>query len=222
MPAAGTSSEKLLTHHREKHFTSGEIVRDVIIGVSDGLTVPFALAAGLSGASAPSSLILTAGLAEVAAGAISMGLGGYLAAKSESDHYMREYTREQEEIVSVPETEEAEVRQILSEYGLQPHEYGPVVTALRKNPQAWLDFMMKFELGLEKPEANRALQSAMTIAASYIAGGLVPLLPYMSSPSPGRQCSCLSPSLSCRSSSLATSKAASPETARCQAPFRQL
>ncbi|KAK8928848.1 Vacuolar iron transporter 1.1 [Platanthera zijinensis] len=179
MPAGGTSSEKLLTHHREKHFTSREIVRDVIIGVSDGLTVPFALAAGLSGASAPSSLILTAGLAEVAAGAISMGLGGYLAAKSESDHYMREYAREQEEIVSVPETEEAEVRQILSEYGLQPHEYGPVVTALRKNPQAWLDFMMKFELGLEKPEANRALQSSMTIAASYISGGLVPLLPYM-------------------------------------------
>ncbi|KAL0925714.1 hypothetical protein M5K25_004081 [Dendrobium thyrsiflorum] len=174
-----TLSEKFLAHHKEKHFTAGEIVRDVIIGVSDGLTVPFALAAGLSGAAAPSSLILTAGLAEVAAGAISMGLGGYLAAKSEADHYWREYKREQEEIVSVPDTEAAEVCEILAEYGLQPHEYAPLVTALRKNPQAWLDFMMKFELGLEKPEPKRAVESAMTIAFSYIAGGLVPLLPYM-------------------------------------------
>ncbi|KAH0468409.1 hypothetical protein IEQ34_003442 [Dendrobium chrysotoxum] len=201
-------SEKFLAHHKEKHFTAGEIVRDVIIGVSDGLTVPFALAAGLSGAAAPSSLILTAGLAEVAAGAISMGLGGYLAAKSEADHYCREYKREQEEIVSVPDTgacavvtlilrrlshrhfpsdvsyvcfmaEAAEVCEILAEYGLQPHEYAPLVAALRRNPQAWLDFMMKFELGLEKPEPKRAMESAMTIAFSYVAGGLVPLLPYM-------------------------------------------
>ncbi|KAE8808822.1 vacuolar iron transporter 1.1 [Hordeum vulgare] len=165
--------------HRERHFTAGEVVRDVIMGVSDGLTVPFALAAGLSGASAPSSLVLTAGLAEVAAGAISMGLGGYLAAQSEADHYKREMKREQEEIIAVPDTEAAEIGDIMAEYGLEPHEYGPVVEGLRRNPQAWLEFMMRFELGLEKPDPRRALQSALTIALSYIIGGLVPLLPYM-------------------------------------------
>ncbi|KAK4493071.1 hypothetical protein RD792_018098 [Penstemon davidsonii] len=169
----------LLNQHREKHFTAGEIVRDIIIGVSDGLTVPFALAAGLSGANASSAIILTAGIAEVVAGAISMGLGGYLAAKSEADHYVRELKREQEEIIDVPDTEAAEVAEILSEYGIQPHEYTPVVNALRKNPQAWLDFMMKFELGLEKPDPRRALHSALTIAIAYIVGGLVPLAPYM-------------------------------------------
>nr|XP_007160446.1 hypothetical protein PHAVU_002G322900g [Phaseolus vulgaris]ESW32440.1 hypothetical protein PHAVU_002G322900g [Phaseolus vulgaris] len=169
----------LLNHHTEKHFTAGEIVRDIIIGVSDGLTVPFALAAGLSGANVTSSIVLTAGIAEVAAGAISMGLGGYLAAKSEADNYSRELKREQEEIIAVPETEAAEVAEILAEYGIQPHEYAPVVNALRKNPQAWLDFMMKFELGLEKPDPRRALHSAMTIAIAYILGGVVPLLPYV-------------------------------------------
>lgn len=169
----------LLNDHEEKHFMSSEIVRDIIIGVSDGLTVPFALAAGLSGADVSSSIILIAGIAEVAAGAISMGLGGYLAAKSEADHYMRELKREQDEIVAVPDIEAAEVADILAQYGVQPHEYGPVVNALRRNPQAWVDFMMKFELGLEKPDPMRALQSAMTIAISYIMGGLVPLLPYM-------------------------------------------
>ncbi|CAK9137461.1 unnamed protein product [Ilex paraguariensis] len=175
-----TESEKsLLTKHTERHFTAGEIVRDIIIGVSDGLTVPFALAAGLSGANASSSIILTAGIAEVAAGAISMGLGGYLAAKSEADHYMRELKREQEEIIAVPDTEAAEVAEILAQYGIEPHEYRPVVNALRKNPQAWLDFMMKFELGLEKPDPKRALQSALTIAIAYVIGGLVPLIPYM-------------------------------------------
>ncbi|KAI5678112.1 hypothetical protein M9H77_09062 [Catharanthus roseus] len=176
---AQEQEKMLLDEHKEKHFTAGEIVRDIIIGVSDGLTVPFALAAGLSGANASSSIILTAGFAEVAAGAISMGLGGYLAAKSEADHYMRELKREQEEIISVPDTEAAEVAEILSEYGIEPHEYRPVVNALRKNPQAWLDFMMKFELGLEKPDPKRALQSAFTIAIAYIIGGLVPLIPYM-------------------------------------------
>ncbi|CAJ1936745.1 unnamed protein product [Sphenostylis stenocarpa] len=169
----------LLNLHTEKHFTAGEIVRDVIIGVSDGLTVPFALAAGLSGANATSSIVLTAGIAEVVAGAISMGLGGYLAAKSETDHYARELKREQEEIIAVPETEAAEVAEILAQYGVEAHEYAPVVNALRKNPQAWVDFMMKFELGLEKPDPRRALHSAMTIAIAYIMGGAVPLVPYM-------------------------------------------
>ncbi|RZC47766.1 hypothetical protein C5167_040714 [Papaver somniferum] len=176
---AETAKEKLLDNHIEKHFTAGAIVRDVIIGVSDGLTVPFALAAGLSGANVGSSIIVTAGLAEVAAGAISMGLGGYLAAKSEEDHYHRELKREQEEIINVPDTEAAEIEEILAEYDLQPHEYAPLVNALRKKPQAWLDFMMKFELGLEKPDPTRALESAFTIAFAYILGGLVPLLPYM-------------------------------------------
>ncbi|PIA63813.1 hypothetical protein AQUCO_00201267v1 [Aquilegia coerulea] len=173
------SMQKLLKQHKEKHFMAGDVVRDVILGVSDGLTVPFALAAGLSGANASSSIILTAGLAEVVAGAISMGLGGYLAAKSEADHYNMELKREQEEIITVPDTEAAEVGEILAEYGLEPHEYAPVVDALRKKPQAWLDFMMKFELGLEKPEPRRALESAFTIAIAYVMGGLVPLLPYM-------------------------------------------
>ncbi|CAL5354694.1 unnamed protein product [Camellia sinensis] len=173
------SEKLLLKQHAEKHFTAGEIVRDIIIGVSDGLTVPFALAAGLSGANASSSIILTAGIAEVAAGAISMGLGGYLAAKSEADHYVRELRREQEEIVTVPDTEAAEVAEILAEYGIEEHEYRPVVNALKKNPQAWLDFMMKFELGLEKPDPRRAVHSALTIAIAYIVGGIVPLIPYM-------------------------------------------
>ncbi|PON67388.1 Ccc1 family [Trema orientale] len=177
---ADLEKQMLLLHdHQEKHFMSSEIVRDIIIGVSDGLTVPFALAAGLSGAEVTSSIILIAGIAEVAAGAISMGLGGYLAAKSEADHYVRELKREQDEIIAVPDTEAAEVAEILAQYGVQPHEYGPVVNALRRNPQAWVDFMMKFELGLEKPDPMRALQSALTIAISYIMGGLVPLLPYM-------------------------------------------
>ncbi|XP_028752551.1 vacuolar iron transporter 1-like [Neltuma alba] len=171
--------QRLLKHHTEKHFTAGEVVRDIIIGVSDGLTVPFALAAGLSGANASSSIVLTAGIAEVAAGAISMGLGGYLAAKSEADHYARELRREQEEIVTVPDIEAAEVAEILAQYGIESHEYAPVVNALRKRPQAWLDFMMKFELGLEKPDPRRALHSAVTIAVAYVLGGLVPLVPYM-------------------------------------------
>ncbi|KAE9613878.1 hypothetical protein Lal_00016188 [Lupinus albus] len=175
--------QSLLHKHTEKHFTAGDVVRDIIIGVSDGLTVPFALAAGLSGANATSAIVLTAGIAEVAAGAISMGLGGYLAAKSESDHYDRELRREQDEIVAVPDTEAAEVADILAEYGIEEHEYGPVVSALRKKPQAWLDFMMKFELGLEKPDPRRALYSASTIAIAYILGGVVPLLPYAFIPS---------------------------------------
>ncbi|KAB1993425.1 hypothetical protein ES319_D13G029900v1 [Gossypium barbadense] len=138
--------QTLLNHHKEKHFTAGEVVRDIIIGVSDGLTVPFALAAGLSGANASSSIVITAGIAEVAAGAISMGLGGYLAAKSEADHYTRELKREEEEIINVPDVEAAEVAEILAEYGVEPHEYAPVVNALRKRPQAWLDFMMNLRV----------------------------------------------------------------------------
>ncbi|KAH7441950.1 hypothetical protein KP509_03G063500 [Ceratopteris richardii] len=165
--------------HKERHFTAGETVRDIIIGMSDGLTVPFALAAGLSGANATSSLIVTAGLAEIAAGSIAMGLGGYLAAKGEADHYNRERQREEDEILTVPDIEAHEVGEILSKFGLRPHEYNPVVEALRDRPEDWLEFMMRFELGLEKPNPKRALQSAITIAASYVIGGVIPLTPYM-------------------------------------------
>ncbi|KAI4373227.1 hypothetical protein MLD38_011377 [Melastoma candidum] len=179
LPVAPEKQTLLFPDHQEKHFTSSEVVRDIINGVSDGLTVPFALAAGLSGVDVSSSIILIAGLAEVVAGAISMGLGGYLAAKSEADHYTRELKREQEEIISVPDIEAAEIEDILARYGVEPHEYEPVVNALRRNPEAWVDFMMKFELGLEKPDPMRALLSAGTIATSYVIGGAVPLAPYM-------------------------------------------
>ncbi|CAN0877099.1 Vacuolar iron transporter 2 [Linum grandiflorum] len=180
------SQKLLLEDHKEKHFLSRELVRDIIIGLSDGLTVPFALAAGLSGVEATSQLILVAGVAEVAAGAISMGLGGYLAAQSEADHYMRELKREEQEIILVPDIEAAECGEILAQYGVAPDEAEPVLNALRRNPHHWLSFMMKFELGLEKPESTRAIQSAATIAASYVVGGIFPLLPYMVISSSGK------------------------------------
>ncbi len=167
------------TPHVEKHFTAGETVRDVVIGMSDGLTVPFALAAGLSGAVASSHVVVTAGLAEVTAGAIAMGLGGYLAARGDAEHYAAELAREQREIDDVPEIEAAEVSEILESYGLKPEESVAVVDGLRRRPQSWIDFMMRFELGLEKPNPQRAPISAATIAASYFVGGLIPLLPYI-------------------------------------------
>jgi vacuolar iron transporter family protein len=167
------------TAHIEHHFTGSERVRDVVIGMSDGLTVPFALAAGLSGAIDSTSVVITAGLAEVAAGSIAMGLGGYLAAKSDAEHYDSELLREQREIVERPEAEVSEVEEVFFAYGLSREETAPIVTALRNKPHAWADFMMRFELGLEKPDAGRALTSALTIAGAYIGGGLIPLLPYM-------------------------------------------
>lgn len=167
------------TPHLEKHFTAGEAVRDVVIGMSDGLTVPFALAAGLTGAIASSHIILTAGFAEIAAGSIAMGLGGYLAARSEAEHYASERLREEQEIVTVPDVEAAEVRDIFKTYGLTDEESAPVVEALRKRPQDWVDFMMRFELGLEKPEPGRALKSALTIAGAYVVGGIIPLSAYL-------------------------------------------
>lgn len=167
------------TPHVEKHFTASESVRDVVIGMSDGLTVPFALAAGLSGAVAASSVIVTAGLAEIAAGAIAMGLGGYLAARTDEQHYLAEVERERAEVRDVPEIEAAEVREILVSFGLDGPQATTVTDALRRDPEKWIDFMMRFELGLEKPQPGRAPRSALTIAASYVVGGLVPLLPYM-------------------------------------------
>lgn len=167
------------TPHVERHFTAGEVVRDIVIGMSDGLTVPFALAAGLSGAIASTRIIVTAGLAEIAAGSIAMGLGGYLAARSDAEHYASERVREQREVESVPDVEADEVQQVLEAYGLTAEESAPVVEALRRRPAAWIDFMMRFELGLEPPEPRRALSSAVTIGSAYIAGGFIPLTPYI-------------------------------------------
>ena len=167
------------TPHIEKHFTASATVRDIVIGMADGLTVPFALAAGLSGAVGTSNIIVTAGLAEIAAGSIAMGLGGYLAARSDAEHYASERVREQTEVVEKPEAEAAEVMQVFTAYGLTRDEGKLVVNALRTRPAAWVDFMMRFELGLEKPEPKRALISAATIAGSYIAGGFIPLGPYI-------------------------------------------
>ena len=166
------------TLHTERHFTSGETVRDIVIGMSDGLTVPFALAAGLSGAIASSHIVITAGLAEVAAGSIAMGLGGYLAARGDADHYSVERQREETEIEEMPEEEKFEVAKIFEGYGLTESEAAHVTESLSQRPKAWVDFMMRFELGLEEPDPNRALRSAATIAFSYIGGGMIPLSPY--------------------------------------------
>lgn len=163
----------------EKHFESSETVRDIIIGLSDGLTVPFALAAGLSGAVASSRIVVLAGLAEIAAGSIAMGLGGYLAAKGDAEHYVSEKRREEREVVERTRDEEEEIYEIFHQYSVPRESATPVLEALKRNPAAWVDFMMRFELGLEEPAPNRAHRSAMTIAVSYIVGGLVPLLPYM-------------------------------------------
>jgi VIT1/CCC1 family predicted Fe2+/Mn2+ transporter len=166
------------TPHVEKHFTASEIVRDIVIGMSDGLTVPFALAAGLSGAVEATSIIITAGLAEIAAGSIAMGLGGYLAARTDAEHYASERAREERETVEMGEEEAAEVAHVFRSYGLPEEVVTAAVNALRTDPKRWVDFMMRFELGLEEPDPTRARTSALTIALSYIAGGLVPLAPY--------------------------------------------
>lgn len=171
------------TPHLEKHFTAGEVIRDIVIGMSDGLTVPFALAAGLSGATTSTAIVVTAGLAEVAAGSIAMGLGGYLAAKSDADHYAAERKREVEETKNKKSFEDEEVAQVFREYGLTEAEIAPVLNAFHKNPENWVDFMMRFELGLEKPDPRRAFTSALAIAIAYIVGGLIPLSPYFVFPS---------------------------------------
>ena len=166
------------TPHVEKHFTASETVRDIVIGMSDGLTVPFALAAGLSGAVEATGIIITAGLAEVAAGAIAMGLGGYLAARTDAEHFASERAREELETKEMPEKEAAEVADVLRSYGLSEEMVASVVNSIRADKKRWVDFMMRFELGLEEPDPKRARNSALTIALSYIAGGMVPLAPY--------------------------------------------
>ncbi|HKR13669.1 MAG TPA: VIT1/CCC1 transporter family protein [Pyrinomonadaceae bacterium] len=170
------------TPHIERHFTASDIVRDTVIGMADGLTVPFALAAGLSGAINQTGIIVTAGLAEIAAGSIAMGLGGYMAAKSDAEHYAKEREREKREVVEIPQEEMREVAEVFEAYGLTKEQTQPIVQALKNQPRAWVDFMMRFELGLEKPNPRRALTSALTIASAYVAGGLIPLAPYMFTP----------------------------------------
>ena len=167
------------TPHVEKHFLGSETVRDVVIGMSDGLTVPFALAAGLSAAVSSTRVIVTAGLAEIVAGAIAMGLGGYLAARTDQEHFESEERREAYEIAHMRKLELSEVRDIFAGYGLSDAPLETVVNAVASDEKRWVDFMMKFELGLEKPDPKRAPISAATIAASYFVGGLIPLLPYM-------------------------------------------
>jgi vacuolar iron transporter family protein len=167
------------TPHVEKHFTAGETIRDIVIGMSDGLTVPFALAAGLTGAVASTGIVVTAGLAEIAAGSIAMGLGGYLAAKSEQHHYQAELRREYQECEILPDKEEEEVANVFRGFGMSDTELAPVVKAIRSDRKRWVDFMMRFELGLEEPDPKRALQSAITIALSYVVGGMIPLGSYI-------------------------------------------
>jgi VIT1/CCC1 family predicted Fe2+/Mn2+ transporter len=167
------------TPHIEKHFTAGNTVRDIVIGMSDGLTVPFALAAGLTGAISQSRLIITAGFAEIAAGSIAMGLGGYLAARGDAEHYASERRREEDEVSRIPAAEEKEVRDIFQTYGLTSEESESVVQSLRRRPKDWVDFMMRFELGLEAPDPSRAWKSALTIALAYVVGGMIPLSAYL-------------------------------------------
>jgi VIT1/CCC1 family predicted Fe2+/Mn2+ transporter len=167
---------------QEQHFKSSEVVRDFVIGMSDGLTVPFALAAGLSGAVNSTSIVITAGLAEIAAGSIAMGLGGYLAGRTEIEHYDSEERREYEEIEKLHEVEIRETKEIFAEYGIDNELQEKIARQMAKNPKKWVDFMMRFELGLERPEKNRAQQSAVVIALSYVLGGLIPLSAYFFTP----------------------------------------
>ena len=164
--------------HDEQHFRSTDAVRDVVIGMSDGLTVPFALAAGLSGAHVATAVVVLAGLAEIAAGSIAMGLGGYLAARTEAGHYQNELQREIRETRELPAKERAEVEEVFEGFGLTPAQIEPIATTIVADEKRWVDFMMKFELNLEEPDPSRALRSASTIGASYIVGGLIPLAPY--------------------------------------------
>jgi len=164
--------------HHEHHVTSSETIRDIVIGMSDGLTVPFALAAGLSGAVSSSTLVVTAGIAEIVAGSIAMGLGGYLAGRTEVDHYRSELKREYDEVERVPEQEKLEVREVFAGFGLSESLQHQIADEMAKDKKKWVDFMMRYELGLEEPNPNRATKSAITIGLSYIAGGIIPLSPY--------------------------------------------
>ncbi len=166
------------TPHIERHFRASQTIRDIVIGMADGLTVPFALAAGLSGAVASSHIITTAGIAEIAAGSVAMGLGGYLAARGDAEHYASEVRRERQEVRTTPEQEAQEIVDVFKAYGVSAEQSAPVVAALRGNRKAWVRFMMRFELGLEQPEHGRAKRSAATIGGAYAVGGMIPIAPY--------------------------------------------
>ena len=165
--------------HSEKHFTASNIVRDIIIGMSDGLTVPFALAAGLSGAVSHTAIILIAGFSEIGAGCISMGLGGYLAAQNDSEHYYSEERREYDEVKKIPHMEKQEVVDIFKTYGLTEAQVQPVIKNFVNNPDKWVEFMMRNELNLDKPDKTRARNSGLTIALAYLIAGFIPLSPYI-------------------------------------------
>jgi VIT1/CCC1 family predicted Fe2+/Mn2+ transporter len=164
--------------HKEQHVNGSETIRDIVIGMSDGLTVPFALAAGLSGAVSSSTLVVTAGIAEIVAGSIAMGLGGFLAGRTELDHYNSELKREYDEVRRVPEQEKMEVKEVFADFGLSPALQDQIADEMARDEDKWVDFMMRYELGLEKPQPNRATKSAITIGVSYIVGGIIPLSPY--------------------------------------------
>jgi vacuolar iron transporter family protein len=170
--------------HKEQHLKSSEFISDIVIGMADGLTVPFALAAGLTGAVTSNDIVITAGVAEIVAGSIAMGLGGYLAGKTEQEHYESELRREYEEVERVPEREKQEVREILADYGISQSTQHLVADEMAQNKKAWVDFMMRFELGLEEPHINRARNSAATIGIAYIAGGVIPLSAYFFTETP--------------------------------------
>jgi VIT1/CCC1 family predicted Fe2+/Mn2+ transporter len=170
--------------HEEKHLKSSDFITDVVIGMSDGLTVPFALAAGISSAVKDNHIVTMAGIAEIIAGAIAMGLGGYLSGKTEKEHYQSELAREYREVEEVPEREIAEVEEVFANYGFSSQSQRLLAEELAKDKEKWVQFMMRFELGLEEPDPNRARNSAITIGASYVVGGLIPLLPYFFTDTP--------------------------------------
>lgn len=172
--------------HKEQHLKSSDFLRDVVIGMSDGLTVPFALAAGLSGAVGPDGthIIVIAGIAEVAAGSIAMGLGGYLAGKTEQDHYNSEVKREYYEVENLRHREIEETKEFFKNIGLSEELQNKATEEIAKDKKQWVEFMMKYELGLDKPDPRRATKSALNIGLSYVVGGLVPLSPYFFVDSP--------------------------------------
>ncbi len=165
--------------HKEEHLQSSDLLRDVVIGMSDGLTVPFALAAGMSGAVSTTGIIVIAGIAEIAAGGIAMGLGGYLSGKTEQDHYNSELKREYDEVEHKPDMEKLEVKEFFDRLGLTEELQQKATEEISRDKKRWVDFMMKFELGLDEPNPKRARNSALNIGVSYIAGGIIPLSPYI-------------------------------------------
>jgi len=179
-----TKHEGKQIHHHEEHLKSSDFITDVVIGMSDGLTVPFALAAGLSSAVSNNSIIITAGIAEIVAGCIAMGLGGYLAGRTEQEHYQSELKRENDEVELVPEKEIMEVKEIFAGYGISEQGQAMLAKELSMDKTKWVKFMMKFELGLEEPNPNRARNSALTIGIAYFIGGLLPLSAYFFTQTP--------------------------------------